>query len=379
MSKISTGVAELSVLHLGAGRYKPDDRSHPTFDIWRALAQGFRCYTVIGRSSEPVAVTLQEGNLTVYLLPSRIAREAEFIFTQFLAIQIAKTIKADVVISQSPVLGGFAGLAISRKCGAKHLVELHGSEFVSRATFGSENWFLQFFSNRILRHAHRIRALSDGMKERVICMYGMELASRIVVLPPRVDLGKFVAKSDWSCKEFFRVVMVGAVNTNKGQRRLIEALLQSSLPSEIWIIGEGPELPACKKVASQLGGEERVHFFGRMAHTELSKILLQADVFIMFSTHEGTPRAILEAMAVGLPIVTTDAGFCADIVAHNVEGFVLGSDPEQEVVGVLQRLFDDPKLRARMGQAARKRAIRDYDSIKLYDRYRAFIRETATA
>ncbi len=58
----------------------------------------------------------------------------------------------------------------------------------------------------------------------------------------------------------------------------------------------------------------------------------------------GTPRAIMEAMAVGLPVVTTNAGFCADIVEHEVEGFVLGAEPDAEILDVLARLNSDRSL-----------------------------------
>lgn len=379
MSETPEEVADLSVLHIGAGRYKPGDDGHPTFDIWRALAQGFRRYTVIGRSTRPQASVMRENNLTVHLLPSRLAREAEFLFTQFSALRIAREVKADVVISQSPVLGGVAGLAICRRMGAKHLVELHGSEFVSHAPFGSKNWILQHVSAHVFRYVDKIRVLSNGMKDQVVSKYDKELDERIAVLPPRVDLSKFAAKTDWSSSGHLTVVMVGYVNSNKGQKRLINVLCSSGLPVDIWIVGDGPELQACKTAAAKLGVGERLRFFGRVGHTELAEILPLADVFVMFSTHEGTPRAIMEAMAAGLPVVTTNAGFCADIVGHEIEGIVLGPNPEGEVVSVLQRLFEDPELRARMGKAARIRAERDYDADKLYVRYRALIRETAAA
>lgn len=379
MSERSKEVADLSVLHIGAGRYKPDDTSHPTFDIWRELARGFRRYTVIGRSTEPVAATLQEGNLTVHLLPSRLVREAEFLFSQFFALKIAKDVGADVVVSQSPVLGGLAGLAICLRLGAKLMVELHTDEFFEPAAIGSSNWVLQKLSAPVLPRAHLVRVLSDGMKKRAVSKYGAEIENHTVALPPRVDLARFLVKSDWGVGSCLKIIIVGSVIKRKRQYELITALLQSDLPVEIWIVGDGPELEACRATAADLGDEDKVRFFGRINHAELSEILPQADVFVMFSTHEGTPRAIMEAMAVGLPVVTTDAGFCADIIEHGVEGLVLGADPKQEIIHVLKHLFDNSELRARMGQAAHQRAVRDYDAGKLYERYRSLIRETAKA
>ena len=63
-------------------------------------------------------------------------------------------------------------------------------------------------------------------------------------------------------------------------------------------------------------------------HKQVAAVLRSSDVFVMYSQTEATPRAVMEAMAVGLPVVTTDAGFCADIVEHGHEGFAsAGSRP----------------------------------------------------
>ncbi|MBI3147067.1 MAG: glycosyltransferase family 4 protein [Betaproteobacteria bacterium] len=374
-----TEFADLSVLHLGAGRHRPTDSAHPTFEIWRSLAKGFRRYTVVNRSTQQTLTVIQEGNLSVYLIPSRAAREAEFLFTQFEALAIADRAEADVVISQSPVLGGWAGLAIMRRRGARHLVELHGNEFFKPASVFSKDWAIQRLSHPVLHRANRIRVLSDRMGSELSSKYGSRLTGRIVTLPPRVDLSKFKSKSSWITDARLKVVMVGTVNRNKGQHRLIDAVLSAGAPVDIWVVGDGPDLDDCRRTAGRLGAGDTVKFFGRVTHIQLADILLAADVFVQFSHQEGTPRAIMEAMAVGLPIVTTNAGFCADIVADGIEGFVLGPNPEGEVVGVLTRLLHDDALRAHMGQAAIQRATRDYDAVRLYGQYRALILETANS
>ena len=84
-------------------------------------------------------------------------------------------------------------------------------------------------------------------------------------------------------------------------------------------------------------------------------------------------------LAIGLPVVTTDAGFCADIVEHGREGFVLGPDPDSEIVEVLERFRNDPELARRMGAAGRERAEREFDSVRLFDEYRRLIAETAAS
>src|SRR5688572_6705135 len=101
--------APLSVLHVGAGLYAPDDRQHSTFAIWRALVAGFRRYTVVGRNRAGGDAAFDEGNLSVRLIRSFMKREAEFLLTQFRAVPIGRKVAAQVVVAQCPALGGVAG------------------------------------------------------------------------------------------------------------------------------------------------------------------------------------------------------------------------------------------------------------------------------
>lgn len=366
---------DLSILHIGATRYDPADRGHATFAIWRELAKGFKRYTVLGRSKTGRPTSIEEGHLTVHLIASHMSQEREFLWTQRHAVTLAREAGADVVIAQSPVMGGLAGLLIKRRRKIGLLVELHSDTLVGTAPFGSENWLLQQLASPVLRRADRIRALSPRMAQQVCEKYGNDFKERLAVLPPRVDLGIFQAKTNWESSGPLKAVMVGSVTARKGQLRLLQLLLTSQTPVELWIVGEGPDLASCQALADAHPG--RVRFFGGVTHEQLSDILRAADALVLYSRSEGTPRAIMEAMAVGLPVITTNVGFCADIVADGSEGIVLGDRPDDEILHRLESLSRDPQLRERLGKAARARAVREFDSVELYNRYRSLIAETA--
>jgi glycosyltransferase involved in cell wall biosynthesis len=371
---------ELTVLHIGAGRYRPGDRSHVTYGIWRELASGFRDYYVIGRSVGPPA-EWSDGNLHVILIGSRVDREAEFLLSQFKAVPLARRIRPQVIVCQSPVLGGLAAIAIARRTGARVLMELHGAEFFAPAHFGSRLWFLQALTRFALRRADRIRVQTARMADQVARTYGTALGSRVRILPPRVDLSRFRMKETAKPHgKALRVAMIGAVNLNKGQLRLAEALRDAPFEIELHVVGAGPSLDELVAKSGRLrreGSRLQVVAHGPLAHDRVAEMLSDCDVFVMYSRTEATPRAMMEAMAVGLPVVTTNAGFCADIVEHGREGFVLGSDPDGEIVEMLDRFRTDPQLAKRMGAAGQKRARRDYDSVRLFDEYRKLIAETA--
>jgi glycosyltransferase involved in cell wall biosynthesis len=371
---------DLSVVHIGPGKYTPLDRSHVTYGIWRELASGFAEYHVIGRSTgEPAAWS--DGNLHITLIKSRVGREAEFLITQFSQTRPMLGVRPDVIVCQSPALGGLAALQVARRSGARTLMELHGMEFFAPASLGSQLWLLQKITRFALDRADRIRVLSKGMREALARTYGDHLLGRTAILPPRVDTARFEAPAKAHRRSgSLRIAMVAAVNANKGQLRLMHALQSTDFPIELHLAGDGPGLHQCQAAAEAIASrgsllDVRVH--GRLAHNDVADLLRNCDLLIMYSRTEATPRAIMEAMASGLPVVTTNAGFCADIVEDGVQGFVLGADPDAEILGVLRRFSEGPALASRMGAAARARAVRDYDSVRLFEDYRRLIAETA--
>lgn len=373
-------VRALRVLHVGAGRYSPGDTSHSTFSIWRQLASGFSRYTVVGRSIEGRSATMVEGSLRVELLPSRLASEAEFLLSQQLAVHVGRDERPDVVVAQCPVLGGLAAAQLARQQGCRVLMELHGWHYFDQSPPLGHRLVVQL-AKLNLRNADRIRVLSNRMSSLLLERFGHHYKDRVVVLPPRVDLSTFShPKGSYSIgPRALRVVMVGGVNENKGQLRFLQTALSLSSAPEVWIIGSGPQLAACQSYAEEQAALDRVKFFGTLTHAQLARVLPEADLLVQFSRAEATPRAILEAMACGLPVLATDVGFCADLVDHGVTGFLLQSGSPEEVGEYLERIEGSELLRETMGRTARLRVQRDFDADVLYTRYRDLISETADA
>lgn len=377
---MNTETRALKVLHLGPGMYWPRDRNHVTYSIWQALSSGFNAYHVIARSRGQAADWIDD-NLRITLIRSWFDREVEFLATQFLSVRVGTSARPSVIVCQSPVLGGLAAIMIARRTGAKILMELHGAEFFSSAPFASRLWILQALSRFALRRADRIRVQTARMAEQLALTYGRELSDRVRILPPRVDLSRFRVKENVSRPgDPMRIAMVGAINPNKGQLRFLRAVRDIAFPAELHAIGSGSDLGELRRKGEQLrrdGAMLRLIAPGAVNHDEVAQTLGRCDVFVMYSETEATPRAIMEAMAVGLPVITTDVGFCADLVEHGREGFILGANPDEEILTVLEQLRADPNLARRMGAAARERARRDYDSVRLFDQYRRLIEETA--
>ena len=372
---------EITVLHIGAGRYSCTDRGHSTYRIWRELSRGFKKYIVLGRSlGNPC--TWSDGNIEGILIGSRSQREAEFLFTQFRALRIPAAREAQVIVCQSPPLGGIAAVRLASRTGARVLLEFHGFEFFAPARPGSTAWFMQLLTRKVIGRVDLIRVLSPRMRELLLELYGDQVRCPIRVLPPRVDVELFEERrfaTTATAAAPLRLAMVGAVNSNKGQRRLINALKRTAFDIELHLIGEGPDLQSIRERPNDPDSRLTVHAHGRLPQDRVARWLQTMDVFVMYSRTEGTPRAMMEAMAVGLPVVSTDAGLCSDVFTNGEDGFLLGPDPDSEILDCLQQFASDPELGRRMGTSGRARAQRDYDAAKLFPAYRSLIVETANS
>jgi glycosyltransferase involved in cell wall biosynthesis len=120
-----------------------------------------------------------------------------------------------------------------------------------------------------------------------------------------------------------------------------------------------------KKVAlraNELGIDDAVHFLGFCKN--LPAALSAADVGLFTArSSEGTSRAILEWMALGKPVVATDVGAVRELLENDIEGLIVPPENPAVLAETMERIFLDPDLRNRMGEASRKRAEAEYDRL----------------
>lgn len=103
-----------------------------------------------------------------------------------------------------------------------------------------------------------------------------------------------------------------------------------------------------------------VHLFWKMPPEDVRQMLWESDIFLLSSVSEGISNAVLEAMACGLPVVTTDCGGMREAVTNGVEGFVVPVRDAEAIAKALERLIEDTQLGQGMGQAGRERIVKDF-------------------
>lgn len=173
------------------------------------------------------------------------------------------------------------------------------------------------------------------------------------VLPNGITLGKDKASGT---KAVFVGRLVSSRLNDKGVRFLIEAVRDQ--PYGTLIIGGGPEVSALK---AQAGVSPNITFMGEVRPGEVRKYLLQGFALVLPSVHgEGLPNVLLEAMAVGLPVIATRTAGIPDVVDHGRTGFLIPPADSLAIRSCLGLLWNDKNMREKMSAACLREAER-YD------------------
>ena len=177
--------------------------------------------------------------------------------------------------------------------------------------------------------------------------------------------------------------VIGAVSRlawKKGIRHLIEAtphILESSPNAHVVIAGDGPLRAELEANADALGVRDRVLFLGSRSDT--IELMAAFDVFVLPSVVEGMSNALLEAMAVGRPVVVTDVGGNPEVAVDGETGLVVPpADPPQLAASIV-KLLEAPELAAEMGAAGRRRVLEHYQIDVMTRRIEALYEELLTA
>jgi len=152
------------------------------------------------------------------------------------------------------------------------------------------------------------------------------------------------------------VLSVGRLTEPKDYPMLLRAArrCRGRLPVRFLIVGHGELDAELRAMASQWGLDDTVHFLG-LRH-DIPRILRSSDLFCFTSLSEGFPNALLEAMAAGLPIVTTDFPGAEEVVRREVDGVMVRSGDDASLSDALAEMLGDPDRAAAMGERAAARA-----------------------
>ncbi|MEW6379739.1 MAG: glycosyltransferase [bacterium] len=262
------------------------------------------------------------------------------------------------------------GLLCARAARIPVITTLHGWTATDRKVQGYEG-----IQRRILPFFDAIIAVSEEIKDRLIRQRGIKPGKiRVLQNAVRIPLGeedrasplaagRVVAagrqhtRRQFGCDPDALVIgFVGRLSPEKNPADLLTvvSLLIPRLPKLVcWIVGEGPLRPYLERQAGELGIARQVCFLGFQA--DMGSIYQALDVLAITSRTEGTPLALLEAMAFGLPVVSMRVGGVGALLEQGIDGLLVNPGDMAGMAESLARVLTDPLLAGKLGSAARKK------------------------
>jgi glycosyltransferase involved in cell wall biosynthesis len=186
-----------------------------------------------------------------------------------------------------------------------------------------------------------------------------ERGAHVYHVPHSVDTSVFCPKEHRQAGPV-RILYVGRMMAHKGIGQLLDmARAMSGVDVEFWFVGKGPMVPEVQRAQESFRG---VRYWGHIAdEVALAEVYSQADVFVLPTQEELFGIVLIEAMACGLPVVTTDCVGPKEIVQNGVSGFVVPRQDANTLRQKVERLVADKALRENMGSYGRKLAEEKYD------------------
>jgi glycosyltransferase involved in cell wall biosynthesis len=201
---------------------------------------------------------------------------------------------------------------------------------------------------------------------------------RLFCIHNGLELDRFVNKlhclpdgSAWSGMRNRLVVgTVGSLRSVKAPDVFVRvaARVLVSRPDTAFVhVGDGPMKDEIKALSRELGIQDSLLFLGQ--RQDVPQLLAGMDVFVLTSSSEGMPNAVMEAMAAGLPCVVTDVGDCKELVHDGETGFVVPVGNEEKLAERILLLLRDKALRRHMGLKGRER-IQAFDVRRMVEQYK---------
>jgi len=229
----------------------------------------------------------------------------------------------------------------------------------------------------------RIVTTGEKLREQVIAETGVE-GSRVVSIPTGIDLARFhpgdrdTARASIGLPKDVPIVgIVATLRSWKGHRYLLEAFAAMKRADALLVVvGDGPQRESLEAFAAELGIASQVKFAGNQA--DVAPWMQSFDVFCLPSyANEGVPQALMQAMACGLPVLTTPVGSIREIVHENLTGLMAPPRDADAIRGELEKLLGDAELRASLGKRAAAAARERFGEALMVERMLRVFSEAA--
>jgi colanic acid/amylovoran biosynthesis glycosyltransferase len=264
------------------------------------------------------------------------------------------------------------------------------------ARFGGDGWrwsltlhgpaeFFDVPGNRLvekLASAAFVACPSDWARSQAMSLLPSSEWDHLMLVRGGVDTDAWAPPEKRPAHDTLRVLNVGRLAPVKGQALLIDAiaeLRERGVDARATIVGAGPEREALERRIAELGVADRVELTGAVGQDRVRELYAEAGVFCLPSFREGLPFVLIEALAMGLAVVSTRIVGVPELIDDGVSGLLVAPARADELADALERLAGDAGLRRSLGEAGRAKVQRDYELSRLAAEMRSAFDAPASA
>ncbi|RKY90795.1 MAG: N-acetyl-alpha-D-glucosaminyl L-malate synthase BshA [Ignavibacteriae bacterium] len=309
---------------------------------------------------ETSSYPLFEFPLYSLALASKMAEVAEFENLDLLHVHYAIPHATSAYLAKQMLNG---------KRDLKIITTLHGTDIT---LVGLEPSFLPLVKFSI-EQSDGVTAVSRFLKEKTITNYSCD--KDIKVIPNFVDTDLYKPQVNGDFKKHLAAenekLLVHTSNFRVVKRvtdtiRIFEKI-HDKIPSKLILVGDGPDRSECERLCRQIGLDDKVKFLGKQ--DALVEILTSSDIFLIPSQSESFGLAALEAMACGLPVISSSVGGLPELIRHNETGYIAEiGDIDRMAKYTLELLSNERKYKM-FSDNARSRAVNVFDKSQVVPTY----------
>jgi len=224
---------------------------------------------------------------------------------------------------------------------------------------------LNLLSFQTIKKADRLIVLDETTRDFIKKNIGNNIADKIQIIPPGINLKDFPSKSKPIKKDSIELITIGRVTKRKRIDLIMKAVFfikkEQKINITLRIIGDGAEIDGLKGYRDKLDLKNNVIFEGFIPNKKLSKYYAQADIYCSMSEEETFGQVYLESMACGIPIIASETIGASEIIKDGVTGFLVPQEDYNTLAKKIITLIRNNELHYQFTNKARKRVEQKYD------------------
>lgn len=269
-----------------------------------------------------------------------------------------------------------AWLATAVQGETRLVVGRHYSDLIYQLTRGVKRSAYLALEGRVNSHADRIVVPSTTIRDLLVFRQGVT-AEKVKVVPYAVDLARYESRPPFDAggirkrlglEGSFLIATVGRLDALKGHAYLFEALQQLGLPDTVLlVVGDGPLRAELETAAAAMGISGAVRFLGW--RTDTLDLISATDAVVQPTLSEAFSSVMVEAMALGVPLVMSAVSGAVDLIENDKDGLLVPKGDTGALATAILRLYQDSWFRASIGAAAREKVFRELSVPRVVPQY----------